>query len=95
MCERFLPREILRRKKRGFAANVVDQWFHGSLDSKLSDYLQDPSSLMFGLLRPAAVRQLLDEHRSRGRDNHKILFSLVVLEEWLRAAESEGAAVAA
>ena len=95
VSERFLPQAIIKRKKRGFATNVVDQWFHGSLDSKLSAYLQDPSSLMFALLKPSAVRHLLDEHRSRGRDNHKILFSLVVLEEWLRGAESERAAVAA
>jgi asparagine synthase (glutamine-hydrolysing) len=95
VCERFLPKAILKRKKRGFAGNVVDQWFHGSLGSKLSDYLQDSSSLMFGLLEPSAVSHLLDEHRSRRRDNHKILFSLVVLEEWLRAGESERAAVAA
>ena len=27
VCEKFLPREILRRKKRGFAVNVVDAWF--------------------------------------------------------------------
>jgi asparagine synthase (glutamine-hydrolysing) len=27
VCERFLPKEILARKKRGFAVNVVDQWF--------------------------------------------------------------------
>ena len=31
------------------------------------------------------MRRLLDEHRSGRRDNHKMLFSLVVLEEWLRA----------
>ncbi len=36
VCERFLPKEILARKKRGFAVNVVDQWFDSSMDSKLS-----------------------------------------------------------
>jgi asparagine synthase (glutamine-hydrolysing) len=95
VSERFLPKEILKRKKRGFAVNVVDQWFDESLDSKLATYLQDPSSLMFGLLRPSVVRRLLEEHRSGKRDNHKILFSLVVLEVWLRAGGSERAAVAA
>ena len=84
VCERFLPREILSRKKRGFAVNVVDQWFHGSMDTKLSGYLLDGSSLMFEFLKPQAVNRLLEEHRSGRRDNHKTLFSLVVLEEWLR-----------
>lgn len=85
VSERFLPKEILARKKRGFAVNVVDQWFDSSMDSKLSGYLLDGTSLMFEFLRPQAVSHLLDEHRSGRRDNHKMLFSLVVLEEWLRA----------
>ena len=33
------------------------------------------------------MRRLFDEHRSGKQDNHKILFSLMVLEEWLRARE--------
>jgi asparagine synthase (glutamine-hydrolysing) len=85
VSERFLPKEILARKKRGFAVNVVDQWFDSSMDSKLSGYLLDGTSLMFEFLKPQAVSRLLDEHRSGRRDNHKMLFSLVVLEEWLRA----------
>jgi asparagine synthase (glutamine-hydrolysing) len=36
-------------------------------------------------LRPAAVRGLLEQHRSGASDHYKVLFSLVVLEEWLRA----------
>jgi asparagine synthase (glutamine-hydrolysing) len=85
VSKRFLPKEILARKKRGFAVNVVDQWFDSSMDSKLSGYLLDGTSLMFEFLKPQAVSRLLDEHRSGRRDNHKMLFSLVVLEEWLRA----------
>lgn len=85
VCERFLPKEILARKKRGFAVNVVDQWFDGSIGSKLSAYLLDGGSLMFRFLEPRVVSGLLDEHRAGRRDNHKLLFSLVVLEEWLRA----------
>jgi len=88
VCERFLPPVILRRKKRGFAVNVVDDWFHSSLSSKLGGYLLDGSSLMFQFLRPDAVGRLLEDHRSGRRDNHKLLFSLVVLEEWLRSNQS-------
>ena len=40
---------------------------------------------MFEFLEPQAVGRLLDEHRAGRQDNHKMLFSLVVLEEWLRA----------
>lgn len=85
VCEQFLPAEVLARKKRGFAVNVVDQWFHGSMDSRLAGYLLDPQSRMFEVLDPTAVRRLFDAHRSGRQDHHKMLFSLVVLEEWLRA----------
>ena len=95
VCERLLPAEILARKKRGFAVNVVDDWFSGSLAGKIGDYLQDENSLMYGWLQPAAVRRLLDEHRSQRRDNHKALFSLVVLEEWLRSEQAPAARPAA
>jgi asparagine synthase (glutamine-hydrolysing) len=46
--------------------------------------LLDPDSLMFELLDPRPVRTLLDDHRSGRHDNHKLLFSLVMVEQWLR-----------
>jgi asparagine synthase (glutamine-hydrolysing) len=84
VCQRYLPRRILRRKKRGFAVNVVDDWFQSSLSSELVSLLLDETSLMFDLLKPEAVRRLLENHRSGRQDNHKLLFSLVMLEQWLR-----------
>src|SRR2546422_11586977 len=48
----FLPARILKRKKRGFAANVVDGWFKSSVSGKLDESLLDSTSAMFELLRP-------------------------------------------
>ena len=45
----------------------------------------DESSLMYGLLNPNPVRRLLESHQSGRQDNHKLLFSLVMIEQWLRA----------
>ena len=84
VCERYLPSRILKRKKRGFAVNVVDDWFHSSLTGELQEVLLDESSLMFGLLNPKPVRRLLEGHQSGRQDNHKVLFSLVMIEQWLR-----------
>jgi asparagine synthase (glutamine-hydrolysing) len=86
VCEKFLPRQILKRKKRGFAVNVVDSWFQNSAQGKVTEVLQDPSSLMYSLLDPAPVKKLLEEHQSHRQDNHKLLFSLVMFEQWLRSA---------
>ncbi len=90
VCQSFLPQAIMARKKRGFAVNVVDQWFHNSLDSRMGRYLLDRDSMMFQYLVPEAVKQLVDEHRSGRHDNHKMLFSLIVFEEWLRTSDSAG-----
>ena len=84
VCRRFLPESILKRKKQGFAVNVVDDWFRQSIRGGLIDLLCDPGSLLFEYLRYEKVEDLIDEHARGRRDNHKILFSLVLLEKWLR-----------
>jgi asparagine synthase (glutamine-hydrolysing) len=94
VCRRFLPEEILRRRKRGFAVNVVDEWFRGGLVSKMTDIFLDTSSCLYQYLRPDRVQHLFKEHRSGRNDYHKILFSLVVFEEWLRNCTSAATAQA-
>jgi asparagine synthase (glutamine-hydrolysing) len=84
VCREFLPRGILKRKKRGFGVNVVDQWFRESLTGKMQDYLLDSGSLMFGHLKRKNVEMLYRQHMEGKNDNHKILYSLVAFEEWLR-----------
>ncbi len=88
VCQNYLPPRILKRKKRGFAVNVVDSWFQSALKSQFSDLLLDTSSLMFHLLKPEPVQKLLVAHQSGRQDNHKLLFSLVMLEQWLRGIQS-------
>jgi asparagine synthase (glutamine-hydrolysing) len=79
-----LPASVLKRPKRGFAVNVVDDWFRGSINSKMADLLLDPDSTIYRYLQPALVHNLFKKHSSGHSDNHKILFSLVVFEAWLR-----------
>jgi asparagine synthase (glutamine-hydrolysing) len=89
VCQSYLPSAILNRKKRGFAVNVVDDWFQSSVEGHLLEMLRDEESLMFGILNPKPVSKLLNEHRSGNQDNHKLLFSLVMLEQWLRGMRGE------
>jgi len=88
VCEKFLPPAIMKRKKRGFAVNVVDQWFNSTVRGKLIETLMDDDSLMFELLKPESVRKLLQEHQSGRQDHHKLLFSLVMFEQWWRGIKS-------
>jgi asparagine synthase (glutamine-hydrolysing) len=50
----------------------------------MEEILLDRESKIYDYLRPPAVREMFRQHQSGQNDNHKILFSLVVFEEWLR-----------
>ena len=91
VCQELLPAAILKRKKRGFGVNVVDDWFRGASGRKMEEVLLSSESQLYNYLQPSAVRQIFEEHRSGQNDNHKVLFSLIVLEEWLRANEQPAA----
>jgi asparagine synthase (glutamine-hydrolysing) len=71
----------------------MDNWFNGAMDSKMADALLDSGSKLYQYLRPAAVRELFEQHAAGRQDNHKILFSLVVFEEWLRTHDEPVAAL--
>jgi len=93
VCASYLPNAILKRPKRGFAVNVVDSWFRDAIGNKMADTLLDSGSKIYQFLRPAAVGDLFRQHASGRQDNHKILFSLVLFEEWLRVHEEPVAAL--
>jgi asparagine synthase (glutamine-hydrolysing) len=87
VCSSFLPESILRRPKRGFASNVVDDWFRAAMNTRMADTLLDRGSRIYQYLRPQVVGELFKQHAAKRHDHHKILFSLVVFEEWLRTYE--------
>jgi asparagine synthase (glutamine-hydrolysing) len=93
VCRMFLPGSIVKRPKRGFAGNVVDDWFRGAIDNKMADMLLDRGSKIYQYLNPASVSELFKQHASGRNDNHKILFSLTLFEHWLRVHEEPVASV--
>jgi asparagine synthase (glutamine-hydrolysing) len=52
--------------------------------------LVDDQSLLHRHLSQEAVTDLLQRHTSGREDQHKILFSLVVLEQWLHGNAAAG-----
>ncbi len=44
----------------------------------------DKNSQLYQYLRPSVVQRIFKEHKSGQNDYHKILFSLVVFEQWLK-----------
>jgi asparagine synthase (glutamine-hydrolysing) len=84
VCQDLLPPAILGRRKRGFGVNVVDDWFRDATCVQMEEILLDGESQIYNYLRPSAVQEMLRQHHSGQNDYHKILFSLIVFEQWLR-----------
>ncbi|MEZ6184314.1 MAG: asparagine synthase (glutamine-hydrolyzing) [Planctomycetota bacterium] len=78
-----LPRSILTRKKMGFGV-PLETWFRGQLSQVLQETILSERALARGYFRPAALRQLVDEHVSGRTDWQNPLFTLLMLELWHR-----------
>jgi asparagine synthase (glutamine-hydrolysing) len=77
-----LPGETLGRRKMGFGVPLA-AWFRRELAEYARDVLLDSRTRQRGLLAPAAVARLLDEHAA-GRDHSSRIWALLCLEEWAR-----------
>jgi asparagine synthase (glutamine-hydrolysing) len=78
-----LPPELLHQPKRGFGVPLAI-WFRGPMRSFLFDHLTSRSFLDRGMVSPAFVGELLDEHDRGRRNNHDHLWKLLMLELWFR-----------
>jgi asparagine synthase (glutamine-hydrolysing) len=82
VCQSFLPNKILSRKKRGFAVNVVDDWLKNSLPVDAVGFDKDSPLDLY--LRRENLGQLRQQHASGQNDNHKLLFSVTLFEQFLQ-----------
>jgi asparagine synthase (glutamine-hydrolysing) len=78
-----LPKEILTRKKMGFPTPLASM-FQRDLSGYLRDLLLSPKCLNRQYFKRQAVERLIEENTSRKKDHHRVLWQLVVLEEWHR-----------
>lgn len=76
-----IPPDIRTRPKMGFGV-PIDHWFRGELRPMLHDVLLSEKCLSRGLLDPASVRTLVDEHTSSKFDHAYRLWNLLCLELW-------------
>ena len=76
-----LPDAIIDRRKEGFSIPMKN-WLRRELAPMMEQLLAPERLRSRGLVDPAEVRRLMDEHRA-GRANHAhVLFSLMVFERW-------------
>lgn len=79
--QRYLPKHILRGKKKGLTSPLAN-WI--SID--LKEYIRDTlrSGLVGELFKQSSIDLLLDQHDRKEKDNSRILWGLLTLQEWNR-----------
>jgi asparagine synthase (glutamine-hydrolysing) len=78
-----VPREVLYRKKQGFALPLV-HWMRHELKDLIMTVLLEPRALQRGYLNPRGVRRLVDEHFQGRRDHSARIWRLLMFEMWHR-----------
>jgi asparagine synthase (glutamine-hydrolysing) len=79
----WVPDAVLDAPKQGFVVPLAE-WLRDDLRDVAYDVLLDPSTLGRGLFEPATVRTLLDRHAFGFEDRSQQIWTLLVLEHWLR-----------
>ncbi len=81
--EPLLPRDLLYRPKMGFAVPLAS-WFRGPLRQRVRDSLLGPRLAETGWFDPRALARLVDAHQSGARDHSAPLWTLMMLDAFLR-----------
>jgi asparagine synthase (glutamine-hydrolysing) len=81
--ERFLPHEVLYRRKMGFGC-PVDHWLRRDLKEMAYDVLLSSRALSRDIFRRDYVKRLLDEHVCGTTSHHTRLWALLMLELWFK-----------
>jgi len=80
MLEKYLPKEILYRRKHGFGV-PIKHWFRNELKDYSQNIVLDSKGLVLQIFKKEKVEQLYEDHL-RGRDNSKKIWSLLALNVW-------------
>ncbi len=83
LAERYVPRDVLYRRKRGFVMPAGD-WLRGELAPFARALLLSTDFLDRGWIDSSFVRSMLSEHESGAGDWGEQIWTLFVLEIWAR-----------
>jgi len=80
--QRYLPLDLLERKKTGFGA-PLRQWLRDDLEGVTRELLAPERLRSRGLFRPEAVQEVLRENAADTRDHAYLIYALLNLEFWM------------
>lgn len=84
-ASRYLPSEIIERRKRGLSV-PLGQWLRGPLRDWATERLSGEALRNVGIRTDVALA-LMEEHLQRRGDHARGLWNLIVLSEWLKWSE--------
>ena len=83
LMEKYLPPEIIYRKKMGFTV-PTKCWFGSSLIDQTKQILLSKSFLERGFFNRKYIERIIDNHQKCREDNSRRIFSLLVLDQWIK-----------
>ena len=79
ICKTKLPKEIVKRRKHGFAI-PLSKMLRTSLKEKVNDSLTSNSTRVLDFVDKSQIQKILNSHH-KGKDNRKMIWSLYMLEK--------------
>ena len=80
---KYIPREVLYRRKMGFGI-PVGRWFRNEMKDYVRDHLLDQQSVNRGLFKKQTIERMLQEHMAEKRDYTPQIWALLNFELWHR-----------
>ena len=83
VASRYLPDEIIHRRKQGFPIPVA-HWLRNEARPMMTDLLSSETIRRRGLFNPEFVERLLKRHLSGNHDHETELWGLMSIEMWMQ-----------
>jgi len=78
-----LPNNIIYRKKKGFGIPLT-AWLKRDIKEYTAKILNQKEIDKFGLIDYSFVKNIIEEHVNNKRDNRKIIWNLIIFQNWCK-----------
>jgi len=79
--KRLLPNSVISHRKQGFCS-PMSSWLSGDLLKTVENKLSDDEISKDNIFNKSTVRELISSHYERNQMNDKLIFSLMLFQDW-------------
>ena len=83
VLRKYIPNAIINRPKQ-FFPSLPDQWLRGRGNEWTKEVLLDPGAEVSNLFKRKELERLIDDHGSEKANHGRLLWSITVIELWLK-----------